>query len=40
MPELASLLANDQAVSVSYSDRYLKSPWSLMLLSSFLTFPE
>lgn len=36
MPELASLLANDQAVSVSYSDRYLKSPWSLMLLSSFL----
>lgn len=36
MPELASLLANDQAVSVSYSDRYLKSPWSLMLLSRFL----
>lgn len=36
MPELASLLANDHAVSVSYSDRYLKSPWSLMLLSSFL----
>lgn len=36
MPELATLLANDQAVSVSYSDRYLKSPWSLMLLSSFL----
>ncbi len=36
MPELASLIANDQAVSISYSDRYLKSPWSLMLLSSFL----
>lgn len=36
MPELASLLANDQAISVSYSDRYLKSPWSLILLSSFM----
>lgn len=36
MPELASLIANDQAVSISYSDRYLKSPWSLMLLSNFL----
>lgn len=36
MPELASLIANDQAVSISYSDRYLKSPWSLMLLTSFL----
>lgn len=36
MPELASLIAKDQAVSISYSDRYLKSPWSLMLLSSFL----
>lgn len=36
MPELASLIANDRAVSVSYSDRYLKSPWSLMLLSGFL----
>lgn len=36
MPELASLIASDQAISVSYSDRYLKSPWSLMLLSGFL----
>ncbi|SEI67225.1 hypothetical protein SAMN04244572_01275 [Azotobacter beijerinckii] len=35
MPELASLIAHDQAVSVSYSDRYLKSPWSQMLLSGF-----
>ncbi|MGZ9568520.1 DEAD/DEAH box helicase [Alcaligenes nematophilus] len=36
MPELASLISNDQAVSITYSDRYLKSPWSLMLLTSFL----
>lgn len=36
MPELAALIANDQAISISYSDRYLKSPWSLMLLSGFL----
>ncbi|WP_236202539.1 DEAD/DEAH box helicase [Pseudomonas lactis] len=36
MPELATLITNDQAVSISYSDRYLKSPWSLMLLSGFL----
>lgn len=35
-PEVAELLANDRAVSLSYSDRYLKSPWSLMLLSGFL----
>lgn len=36
MPELAFMIANDKAVSISYSDRYLKSPWSLMLLSGFL----
>ena len=36
MPELAFLIANDQAVSIDYSDRYLKSPWSLTLLSGFL----
>lgn len=36
MPELADLLCSDDAVSVSYSDRYLKSPWSLMLLNGFL----
>lgn len=36
MPELSELLTSDDAVSVSYSDRYLKSPWSLMLLNGFL----
>ncbi|MFM4832820.1 DEAD/DEAH box helicase [Aeromonas media] len=36
MPELATLIVNDQAVSIDYSDRYLKSPWSLILLSGFL----
>lgn len=36
MPELATLIANDQPVAIDYSDRYLKSPWSLMLLSGFL----
>ncbi len=36
MPELAALIGNDQAISVSYSDRYLKSPLSLMLLTGFL----
>ncbi len=36
-PEFIALLENDTAIKVSYSDRYLKSPWSLMLLSSFLT---
>ena len=35
-PEVAELLANDRVISLSYSDRYLKSPWSLMLLSGFL----
>ncbi|WP_404345205.1 DEAD/DEAH box helicase [Vreelandella venusta] len=36
MPELADLISNDQAISISYSDRYLKSPLSLMLLTGFL----
>jgi len=35
-PDLLNLIENDQAVSISYSDRYLKSPWSLMLLGGFL----
>ena len=33
-PEFTQLVNNDQAVSVHYSDRYLKSPWSLMVLES------
>ncbi|EZQ18206.1 DEAD/DEAH box helicase [Halopseudomonas bauzanensis] len=36
MPELAALIRNDQAISVSYSDRYLKSPLTLMFLTGFL----
>ena len=35
-PDLLNLIENDHAVSISYSDRYLKSPWSLMLLGGFL----
>lgn len=35
-PELDKLIEVDTPVSVSYSDRYLKSPWSLILLSRFL----
>jgi DEAD/DEAH box helicase domain-containing protein len=34
--ELFNLIKNDHALSISYSDRYLKSPWSLMLLGGFL----
>ena len=40
MPELAQLLATDQAVTISYSDRYLKSPWSLMLFTGFVKLFE
>lgn len=36
-PELMQLLQIDQAASVHYSDRYLKSPWSLMILGEFLS---
>ncbi len=34
--ELFNLIENDRAISISYSDRYLKSPWSAMLLGAFL----
>lgn len=37
VPALAALIGNDRAVSISYSDRYIKSPWSLMLLSGILS---
>jgi len=37
VPTLDSMIDNDQAVSISYSDRYIKSPWSLMLLSEILS---
>lgn len=36
-PALDALLEADHAVEVSYSDRYLKSPWSLMVLGGFLS---
>ncbi|MBY0238532.1 MAG: DEAD/DEAH box helicase [Burkholderiaceae bacterium] len=36
-PALSQLLQQDRAVKLSYSDRYLKSPWSLMLLGGVLT---
>ncbi|WP_087723517.1 DEAD/DEAH box helicase [Pandoraea sp. PE-S2T-3] len=36
-PSLNTLLETDHAVEVSYSDRYLKSPWSLMVLGGFLS---
>ena len=37
VPELMQRIKSDEAVSISYSDRYLKSPWSVMLLGSFLS---
>ncbi|MHA6839801.1 DEAD/DEAH box helicase [Ralstonia pseudosolanacearum] len=36
-PVLSGLLEADRAIEVSYSDRYLKSPWSLMVLGGFLS---
>lgn len=35
-PQLAALIQGDDPTLVSYSDRYLKSPWSVVLLGSFL----
>jgi len=37
IPALANLMAHDCATEVSYCDRYLKSPWSLMLVGGFLS---
>ncbi|ANC44724.1 DEAD/DEAH box helicase [Pandoraea pnomenusa] len=37
IPALATLMAHDHATEVSYSDRYLKSPWSLMLVGGLLS---
>jgi len=36
-PEISNLIRHDKAISIEYSDRYLKSPWSVMLLGSFLS---
>ncbi|WP_029134079.1 DEAD/DEAH box helicase [Sedimenticola selenatireducens] len=35
-PELHKMVESDRAVSISYSDRFLKSPWSILLLGNFL----
>lgn len=37
VPEINNLIEGDNAVSISYTDRYLKSPWSIMLLGTFLS---
>ena len=34
--QLSEVAKSDKAISISYSDRYLNSPWSVMLLSSVL----
>lgn len=34
-PSLSELIQNDQAIHITYSDRYLRSPWSIALLNSF-----
>lgn len=36
-PELHKLIESDRAVSISYSDRFLKSPWAILLLGNFMT---
>ncbi|MDN7735258.1 hypothetical protein [Burkholderia gladioli] len=37
VPALANLIEHDRATEVSYSDRYLKSPWSLLVAGGFLS---
>ena len=37
VPALANLIEHDRAIEVSYSDRYLKSPWSLLVAGGFLS---
>jgi hypothetical protein len=36
-PELHKLIETDKAISISYSDRFVKSPWATMLLGNFLS---
>jgi hypothetical protein len=36
-PAFADLLASDDAIEMEYSDRYLKSPWSVLVMSGFLS---
>ncbi|WP_417681886.1 DEAD/DEAH box helicase [Pseudidiomarina aquimaris] len=35
-PLLVDLIKNDKLVSLSYTDRYLKNPWAVMMLASFI----
>jgi len=35
-PRVSSILESDEVVSVRYEDRYLRSPWSVMLLTEIL----
>jgi len=35
-PRVSSILESDEVVSVKYEDRYLRSPWSVMLLTEIL----
>jgi hypothetical protein len=35
-PQVHNLLSQDGVVEISYSDRYLKSPWALLLITEFL----
>jgi hypothetical protein len=37
VPDFLQRIKSDEVISISYSDRYLKSPWSVMLLGSFLS---
>ena len=36
-PSILELIKSDQVVSIQCTDRYLKSPWSVMLLAQFLS---
>ncbi len=36
-PELSKLIDTDRAVTLTYTDRYLKSPWHIMLLGRVLS---
>ena len=37
IPRLRELLDNDSVKSISYVDRYMRSPWTLMLFEEFIT---
>jgi DEAD/DEAH box helicase domain-containing protein len=35
-PQLSELIKTDRAIRITYSDRYLRSPWTVALLNSFI----